>query len=79
MNNDKMGSVFLKIIDQFFDKTDLIICYATATGNYAIRDRSGSSPFIQAFCNEINRKKRQNIFQENHQSLRNVLMSTLLK
>ena len=45
-------------------QTDVVCCFSTAPGNYAVRDREGSSPFIQSFCKEIQKKKRQTVFQE---------------
>ena len=48
------------------DKIDLFICYATAPGNFAIRD-SGSgdgSPFIKALCKQMAIKKRQSMHQD---------------
>lgn len=53
-----------KPLYSFLFKTDLVWCFSTAPGNYAVRDRNGSSPFIQSFCKEIQKKKRQTISQE---------------
>lgn len=53
------------VFESFIHKTDLICCFATAPGNYAVRDSQGS-PFIQTFCREVKMKRKQSVFQENH-------------
>ena len=60
-NFDKIFETWLRL--SFAVQSDLIICYSTSPGNYAVRDSTGSSPFIQAFCNEMKTDKRQNVFQ----------------
>ena len=40
----------------------MIIFYTTASGNYAIRDQTGSSPFVRACCEELAKALGESIF-----------------
>ena len=62
----RLSKFLCRIYERIFKievKADMLICYATASGNYAIRDRSGSSPFIRSFCDELKREPGESIFQ----------------
>ena len=45
-------------------KTDLVILYATAFGNTALRNRNTGSWFIQKFCEEMKTQKNRTIYQD---------------
>ena len=45
-------------------KTDLVILYATAFGNVAVRCEKNGSPFVQTLCRELQTRKKRTIYQD---------------
>jgi hypothetical protein len=45
-------------------QTDMVICYATAPGNLAIRNPNTGSYFIREICHQLNIRQRRSIHQE---------------
>ena len=44
-------------------KADMITCFATAPGNFALRNRQNGSPFIQFLCHELDNGLGQDIYK----------------